>query len=104
MAVVAVTSSPKTDLEAKALGKSNGARLVLWGAFKKLVVADRIAPLVADAYDKPAEGPGLGVAVATAPDASTTSDSNATVVVRARAHASSALRCSATARRISSPR
>lgn len=36
-----------------------GLQLILWGAFKKLVVADRLAPFVARVYDDPsaAEGP-----------------------------------------------
>src|SRR5690606_10236042 len=36
-----------------------GLRLILWGLFKKLVVADRIAPFVAHVYDNPgvASGP-----------------------------------------------
>lgn len=45
---------------------ARGARLVLWGVFKKLVVADRLAPLVAEVYDQPSADPGLAVAWATA--------------------------------------
>ena len=41
-----------------------GLQLMLWGAFKKAVVGDRLAPLVRQVYDDPAnyEGPALATA------------------------------------------
>ena len=36
-----------------------GLQLILWGVFKKAVVADRIGPLVADAYSNPAGYDGV---------------------------------------------
>jgi hypothetical protein len=40
-------------------------QLILWGAFKKIVVADRIAPFVARVYDNPQAVDGVAVTVAT---------------------------------------
>ncbi|MGE4157850.1 MAG: MBOAT family protein [Planctomycetota bacterium] len=37
---------------------SDGARLMLWGYFKKIVVADNLAPYVGSAFENPAAGGG----------------------------------------------
>jgi alginate O-acetyltransferase complex protein AlgI len=42
-----------------------GLQLILWGAFKKVVVADTIAPFVSRVYDNPQAADGVGIAVAT---------------------------------------
>ena len=44
---------------------AHGLRLVLWGFFKKFVVADRLAVFVAVAYDPPQSATGGAVVVAT---------------------------------------
>ncbi|WP_114782701.1 MBOAT family O-acyltransferase [Botryobacter ruber] len=44
---------------------SDGLKLMAWGFFKKLVIADRLAVVVNQAYNEPAEYSGLGLAVAT---------------------------------------
>lgn len=44
---------------------SDGLRLVLWGFFKKLVIADRFALLVDSVYNHPEKATGPGVALAT---------------------------------------
>ncbi len=43
----------------------SGLRLMLWGFFKKTVVADRLAPFVQDIYSSPGEYEALGLAVGT---------------------------------------
>lgn len=43
----------------------NGLQLMLWGAFKKVVVADRIAPFVSSVYDNPTAHDGVEMAFAT---------------------------------------
>jgi alginate O-acetyltransferase complex protein AlgI len=45
---------------------SDGLRLVLWGMFKKVVVADRLAVYVDAVYNHPAEHRGLPIILATA--------------------------------------
>jgi D-alanyl-lipoteichoic acid acyltransferase DltB (MBOAT superfamily) len=42
----------------------SGLRLMLWGAFKKIVVADRLAGIVDAVYDHPHDAHGLGFAIA----------------------------------------
>ena len=42
-----------------------GFNLILWGAFKKIVVADTIAPFVARVYDDPQAADGVAVTFAT---------------------------------------
>jgi hypothetical protein len=42
-----------------------GLQLMLWGAFKKVVVADRIAPIVSQVYDNPHAHDGVVTAIAT---------------------------------------
>lgn len=42
-----------------------GLQLMLWGAFKKVVVADRIAPFVSMVYDDPRSYDGVEIAFAT---------------------------------------
>jgi alginate O-acetyltransferase complex protein AlgI len=42
-----------------------GLQLILWGAFKKIVVADTIAPFVARIYDNPQGADGVAVTAAT---------------------------------------
>lgn len=42
-----------------------GFQLMLWGAFKKVVVADRIAPFVNRVYDAPHEFEGVAMTIAT---------------------------------------
>ncbi|MEO3388982.1 MBOAT family O-acyltransferase [Mesorhizobium sp. CAU 1741] len=42
-----------------------GLQLILWGAFKKIVVADNIAPFVARVYDNPQGVDGVAVVAAT---------------------------------------
>lgn len=42
-----------------------GLRLILWGAFKKLVVADHLAPFVAHIYDNPESATGAVTVMAT---------------------------------------
>jgi D-alanyl-lipoteichoic acid acyltransferase DltB (MBOAT superfamily) len=44
----------------------SGAKLILWGFFKKLVIADRLGMFVNYVYDNPAEQKGLTVILATA--------------------------------------
>ncbi|HXI69249.1 MAG TPA: MBOAT family O-acyltransferase [Verrucomicrobiae bacterium] len=44
---------------------ASGLRLILWGLFKKIVVADRLAILVNAVYDNPHSYPGLPLVVAT---------------------------------------
>ena len=44
---------------------SSGLRLMLWGMFKKVVVADRLALYVSAVYDNPADHRGLPVFLAT---------------------------------------
>ena len=44
---------------------SDGLKLMAWGFFKKLVIADRLAVVVNQAFNEPAEYSGLGLAVAT---------------------------------------
>lgn len=43
-----------------------GAKLMVWGFFKKLVIADNIAPLVNAAFASPLDYPGPTLAIATA--------------------------------------
>jgi alginate O-acetyltransferase complex protein AlgI len=45
---------------------TQGLKLILWGLFKKVVVADRLAPFVAQVYDDPAGATGALTVVATA--------------------------------------
>ncbi|HEY0941150.1 MAG TPA: MBOAT family O-acyltransferase [Steroidobacter sp.] len=42
-----------------------GLQLILWGAFKKVVVADRIAPFVQQVYDQPHAHDGVAMTLAT---------------------------------------
>lgn len=42
-----------------------GLQLMLWGAFKKVVVADRIAPFVQQVYDQPQSHDGVTITVVT---------------------------------------
>jgi alginate O-acetyltransferase complex protein AlgI len=44
---------------------SNGLRLMLWGMFKKVVIADRLAVYVNAVYDNPADHRGLPILLAT---------------------------------------
>jgi len=43
----------------------SGLRLILWGFFKKLLIADRLAPFVHEAYFEPHHKPGLRLLLAT---------------------------------------
>ena len=43
----------------------SGLLLMLWGFFKKLVIADRLAPFVNAVYDSPTGWPGISLLVAT---------------------------------------
>src|SRR5690606_27596688 len=43
----------------------NGLRLIMWGAFKKLVIADHLAPFVAHVYDNPDVATGPVTVIAT---------------------------------------
>ncbi|MEP1034890.1 MBOAT family O-acyltransferase [Ekhidna sp.] len=43
----------------------SGLRMVLWGFFKKIMIADRLAILVNEVYNNPADYDGLGVSIAT---------------------------------------
>jgi alginate O-acetyltransferase complex protein AlgI len=45
---------------------TEGLRLVLWGLFKKLAIADRIAPAVAAVFDRSGDAHGLEIAAAAA--------------------------------------
>lgn len=51
--------SPKTDFNREQIQR--GIQLILWGLFKKLVIADRLAGLVNQVYDQPThfQGPHL---------------------------------------------
>lgn len=42
-----------------------GIQLILWGVFKKVFVADRLAPFVRSVYENPADADGVAVAFAT---------------------------------------
>jgi hypothetical protein len=42
-----------------------GLQLILWGAFKKIVVADTIAPFVSRVYDQPQAADGVAITFAT---------------------------------------
>ncbi|MBI5836270.1 MAG: MBOAT family protein [Candidatus Eisenbacteria bacterium] len=44
---------------------SDGLKLILWGLFQKVVVADRLAPFVNQVYDRPTQYEGLPLALAT---------------------------------------
>ncbi len=44
---------------------SDGLKLMAWGLFKKVVIADRIAVLVDQVYSHPSQYPGVGVTLAT---------------------------------------
>lgn len=44
---------------------TQGVKVMLWGFFKKMVIADRIAVLVDPVYASPAEWPGLSLVLAT---------------------------------------
>ncbi len=44
---------------------TNGLRLMLWGMFKKVVIADRLAIVVNRVYDQPADYHGWGLCAAT---------------------------------------
>ncbi len=44
---------------------ASGLQLMAWGLFKKLVIADRLAPYVARVYDQPGEASGPALAAAT---------------------------------------
>lgn len=44
---------------------TDGLKLMAWGLFKKVVIADRLATVVNSIYDKPAEHHGLSFVVAT---------------------------------------
>lgn len=43
----------------------NGLKLMLWGLFKKMVIADRLAVFVNEVYGKPEAHNGLGLVIAT---------------------------------------
>jgi alginate O-acetyltransferase complex protein AlgI len=44
---------------------TDGLKLMLWGFFKKVVIADRLAALVNPVYDQPVNEPGITLALAT---------------------------------------
>ena len=44
---------------------TNGLKLMLWGLFKKVVIADRLAVIVSKVYDSPTEFTGVSLIVAT---------------------------------------
>jgi D-alanyl-lipoteichoic acid acyltransferase DltB (MBOAT superfamily) len=44
---------------------TDGLKLMVWGLFKKSVIADRLAQLVDQVYDHPTEYQGMGLAIAT---------------------------------------
>jgi D-alanyl-lipoteichoic acid acyltransferase DltB (MBOAT superfamily) len=44
---------------------TDGLRLMLWGFFKKVVIADRLAALVNPVYDNPVNQPGISLILAT---------------------------------------
>ncbi len=44
---------------------TDGLKLIMWGLFKKSVIADRLAQLVDQVYNQPGEYEGLGLAIAT---------------------------------------
>ena len=44
---------------------SNGLKLILWGLFKKMVIADQIAVIVNLIYESPQEFNGIGILIAT---------------------------------------
>lgn len=44
---------------------TDGLKLMAWGMFKKVVIADRLAPLVAQVYNNPREYQGISFIVAT---------------------------------------
>ena len=44
---------------------TDGLKLMVWGLFKKSVIADRLAQLVDQVYNHPAEYQGIGLAIAT---------------------------------------
>jgi D-alanyl-lipoteichoic acid acyltransferase DltB (MBOAT superfamily) len=56
----------RTKRGVNAAGISDGLRMMLWGTFKKVVVADRLAMYVDAVYNHPAEHRGLPVLLATA--------------------------------------
>ena len=56
----------RTKREVSAAGISDGLRMMLWGTFKKVVVADRLAMYVDAVYNHPADHLGLPVILATA--------------------------------------
>ena len=45
---------------------ADGLKLMAWGFFKKVVIADRLAPFVAAVYDHPADHQGISFILATA--------------------------------------
>jgi D-alanyl-lipoteichoic acid acyltransferase DltB (MBOAT superfamily) len=55
----------RTKREVSAAGISDGLRMMLWGTFKKVVVADRLAIYVDAVYNHPADHSGLPVILAT---------------------------------------
>ena len=44
---------------------TNGLKLMLWGLFQKMVIADNLAPLVDSVYNDPTHHSGVGLALAT---------------------------------------
>jgi alginate O-acetyltransferase complex protein AlgI len=44
---------------------TNGLKLMLWGLFQKMVIADNLAPLVDSVYNDPAHHSGVGLVLAT---------------------------------------
>lgn len=44
---------------------TNGLKLMLWGFFKKIVIADRLAVYVNEVYNNPADNTGLSILLAT---------------------------------------
>lgn len=44
---------------------TDGLKLMVWGLFKKVVIADRLAVVVDNVYDNPEEHTGLGLMIAT---------------------------------------